>query len=174
MEGDDFTEGSFGGVGRWGERRHRLVEFGGESCLRVVLRQGSRKRAKVFYEPRSACGGKGTVDNGFIEGKVGKCCLIINGTGIHGFDELHNRDGKRGVASKNCRLNWGSAAIEREKRRMDIQNSFGFEKVEDVRFNHDTKAGKDAVGIGMFMLEGFDGLEFGFCSGAKNYVKSRF
>jgi len=57
---------------------------------------------------------------------------VVEGAGVHGFDELHDGDGEVGVASEDGRFDGGGAAVFGQEGRVDVEDAFGLEKVEDV------------------------------------------
>ncbi len=112
LESDDFSQGFFGGVGCGSEERHGLVEFLRESrflvVLEVVIREDggrfggliakSEEIWQVFAKPSSASSGEGMVNFGFIEREIVDGLLVVDGTGVHFFNEFHNGDRERCVA----------------------------------------------------------------------------
>lgn len=71
--------------------------------------------------------------------------LVVNRASVHFFDEFHDGVAKTGITSKNSGLDGGSAAVLREEGRVEIEDAFGLEEVEDVLADKHTKGGENTV-----------------------------
>lgn len=111
--GDDLTVDFGGGILVGLQERHFFGEFSSESGLGVVLwsRGELADLRQMIGDPAGASGGEGMINLGFIEGEMLEGGLMIDGAGVHFFDELHDRIAKIGVAGENGGLDRGGAAV---------------------------------------------------------------
>ena len=122
----------------------------------------------MFKKPLGTGGGESLVDGGFIEREVFDGGLVVNWASIHCFDKFHNGVTKIGIARKDSGFDGGSTAILRKKRRMEIKDTCGFEKFEDVGLDKNPKRGKNTIRVGILFFEFNDLGKVGFCAGVEN------
>ena len=60
---------------------------------------------------------------------------MINRASVHSAGEFHDGIAESIVTGEDGRLNWGWSTIGRKFRGVEVENAFGFEKLQDFGFD---------------------------------------